>query len=277
MRPHFLFATLALAACSPVEPPAAAVTPAPSPVQQESPSAPPQASKPVAKPDAGPLISPRLVETSVSGIPVKAVVFDARSHHLRVADQAGGPDSQWPDARAAGQAMGGLAAVNGGFFTPEGQPLGQLVAAGRKTGTVNRASSLGGGWYVDDGRGLDLVRREQFRGGREALQTGPFLVENGRPVSGLSTRSSSARTFLASDGRHGWIMATTGACSLEELAKALAGTNIGGIPLRSALNLDGGRSSEIWIAGTLAGGPRHDRPFWNKPVRNFLVLTPRGE
>ncbi|MCH7228040.1 phosphodiester glycosidase family protein [Verrucomicrobiaceae bacterium E54] len=171
--------------------------------------------------------------------------------------------------------MNGLAAVNGGFFTPEGQPLGRVVASGKSTGSINRASSLGSGFYVEKNDRPALVRRQGFSGGSQALQAGPFLVENDRTVPGLGTKVSSARTFIATDGRHGWILARTGACSLADLATALTGATIGGIRLRSALNLDGGRSSEIWASGALPGGPAFTRPLWNKPVRNFLVLKSR--
>jgi hypothetical protein len=41
------------------------------------------------------------------------------------------------------------------------------------------------------------------------------------------------------------------------------------------LNLDGGRSSDLWISSAVQGGPLRERPLWNKPVRNFLVLIPR--
>lgn len=219
--------------------------------------------------------APRYLKTSLAGISIQAVTFDSRTHHLVVADQPSGPGSRWPDARAAGRALGGLAAINGGFFTPEGEPLGRVIASGQSTGAINRASSLGSGFYVEKGKRPALVRRESFSSGNQALQAGPFLVENRRRVSGLSSKSSSARTFIATDGKHGWILARTAACSLAELAKALTGASIGPIRLETALNLDGGRSSEIWASGAVPGGPAFTRPLWNKPVRNFLVLKSR--
>ena len=219
--------------------------------------------------------APRYLKTSLAGISIQAVTFDSRTHHLLVADQPSGPGSRWPDGRAAGRALNGLAAINGGFFTPEGAPLGRVIASGKSTGGINRASSLGSGFYAEKGQRPALIRRERFSGGDQALQAGPFLVENGRRVSGLSTKSSSARTFIATDGKHGWILARTGACSLADLAKALSGAKIGPVRIESALNLDGGRSSEFWASGQLRGGPAFTRPLWNKPVRNFLVLKPR--
>jgi hypothetical protein len=218
--------------------------------------------------------APRVEERVLAGIPITAVAFDSPSHRLVVADQPAGPGSIWPDAAAAARSRGGVAAVNGGFFTPEGAPLGLVIAGGKRAGRPNRASSLGAGLFVDDGSPA-LVRRDSGRSGAELLQSGPFLVENGRALPGLSPDSSTARTFIGWDGRSGWFIARSGACSLAGLAKALEGAEIGGVTVRSVLNLDGGRSSELWAGAALPGGPLGQRPFWNKPVRNFLVLLPR--
>ena len=216
----------------------------------------------------------RVVETALDGIEITAVVFDSRTHRLAIADQAGGPASRWTDAAAAATEFGGIAAINAGFFTPEGEPLGLVAGGGKRAGSLNRASSLGAGFYVGGGAPA-LVRRERSPGGGELLQSGPFLVENSRAIHGLSPERSTARSFIGWDGGHGWFVARSGPCSLQALAKALAGTEIGGVAARNALNLDGGRSSDLWVAGSVAGGPVAQRPFWNKPVRNFLVLLPR--
>lgn len=225
----------------------------------------------------GPISPPSFVRTSLGGISIEAVTFDSRSHYLAVADQPAGPGSKWPDCRAAGQAFGGIAAINAGFFTPEGAPLGKVIANGTSTGGVNRASSLGAGFYVRNSVGImDLIRRESFSGGHQALQSGPFLVEHGQPVDGLSEKQSTARCFMAHDGGTQWVIARTGACSLESLASALGGRSIGSNRLKSVLNLDGGRSSEIWASSAISNGPFFDRPFWNKPVRNYLVLRSVG-
>ncbi len=224
---------------------------------------------------AAPAEAPRAFRTRLGGIPVSGIAFDSRTHRLLVADQPGGPGSLWADAAAAAASRGGLAALNGGFFTPEGAPLGLVIAGGKRAGSPNRASSLGAGFYAG-GNTPALLRRERWSSGAaEALQSGPFLIERGRPVAGLSGASSGARSFIAWDGGHRWLLARTGACSLADLAEALRGTEPGGVPIRHALNLDGGRSSDLWISPSVEGGPLSERPFWNKPVRNFLILVPR--
>lgn len=271
-RPALLIALL-FAACAPAERNGEVEAPSPAPAPESAAPAPASPETP-ARP-SGPVRAPRFLRIKLSGISMEALVFDSRTQRMIVADQPGGPASRWPDARAAGRALGGIAAINGGFFTPEGDPLGRVVSTGKPTGSINRASSLGSGFYVEAEAGPALSRREAFSGGREALQTGPFLVEKGRRVGGLSSKSSSARSFVATDGRYGWIVARTGACSLAQLADALETASIGGLTVENALNLDGGRSSEIWVSGTVQGGSVFTRPLWNKPVRNFLIIKDR--
>lgn len=219
--------------------------------------------------------APLTFRSSIGGISISGISYDGRSHRIAVADQDGGPGSKWADAEAAAKAYGGVAAINGGFFTPEGKPLGLVVSDGKKSGNINRASSLGSGMFAEENTPV-LVRRERASDSGEILQSGPFLVENSRAIGGLSTQSSSARSFIAWDGGSGWILARTGSCSLSELGTALVGAELGGVKIKSALNLDGGRSSDLWIASAVQGGPLRERPLWNKPVRNFLVLIPRN-
>ena len=216
----------------------------------------------------------QVVPATLSGISITAVTFDSRTLRLAIADQDGGPGSRWADAETVAKELGGLAAVNAGFFTPEGKPLGLVVTGGKRVSPVNNSSSLGAGLFIG-GNSPTLQRRGHVTSSPEVLQSGPFLVENGHVISGLSQDSSTARTILGWDGGHGWFIARTGACSLAGLGQALAGAKIGGVKIRTVLNLDGGRSSDLWVAPSVPGGPVSQRPFWNKPVRNFLVLLPK--
>jgi hypothetical protein len=106
----------------------------------------------------------------------------------------------------------------------------------------------------------------------ELLQAGPMLMENGRAVEGLDSNKTSARTMILWDGGTRWWIGRSSPVTLAQVAAVLAE---GGIPewkVRHALNLDGGRSSELWVSPEVSGGPLARRPAWNRPVRNFLVL-----
>lgn len=223
----------------------------------------------------------RATRVEQSGIMFEGVAFDSRAHRLVVVDQEHGPESRFADAAEAAGSLGGLAAVNGGFFTPEGSPLGWVISGGKRSGSWNTASSLGSGiWHENPGGQSAISRREQLgKSGagamRELLQAGPMLVDQRHVVGGLDSSKSSARTLIAWDGDNRWWIGRTPPCSLADLARALAAGGPAGWPVMSALNLDGGRSADLWISARVKGGPVSQRPLWNRPVRNFLVLIPR--
>jgi exopolysaccharide biosynthesis protein len=216
---------------------------------------------------------------TISGVTFEGVAFDSRDFRLVVADQANGPGSLYADAGAAARARGGVAAINAGFFTPEGAPLGLVVSSGKTSGAWNSSSSLGSGVWSRNASGSDNIsRREKLgRNGaasmRELIQAGPMLVENGRAVGGLEATKVSARAMILWDGGTRWWIGISSPCTLAALAQALADGEPAGWPVRQALNLDGGRSTDLWISGAIAGGPVNRRPPWNRPVRNFLVLV----
>ena len=227
-----------------------------------------------------PLESPRATRSTVNGITFDGIAFDSRSHRLVVADQAGGPGSQFPDAASAARSRGGIAAANAGFFTPAGAPLGLVVSAGKRSGAWNSASSLGSGVWYENSSGIPAIARRETLGKpaastmRELIQAGPMLISNQRPVSGLDATKHSVRTLILWDGGTRWWLGQTSSCSLANLGSTLSGSPPSGWPVSQALNLDGGRSSDLWISESSEGGPVLKRAVWNRPVRNFLVLLP---
>jgi hypothetical protein len=216
------------------------------------------------------------------GVVYHGVAFDSRDYRMQVVDQKNGPGSEYAGAAAAASARGGIAAVNAGFFTPEGNPLGLVIAEGARAGVWNSASSLGSALWREDRLGtMSIVRRSagaqaEATAMRNLLQAGPLLIEGGQLVGGLDGSKNSARTFLLSDGGQRWWMGCASPVTLAELAASLVQKPpVAWKPLL-ALNLDGGRSSEHWASPSLAGTAVSTRTPWNRPVRNFLVLVPRG-
>jgi len=226
-----------------------------------------------------PVAAPRSTSGEISGILFEGVAFDSRSHRLIVADQPAGPGTRWPDAAAAATAHSGLAAINAGFFTPEGQPLGKVVAERTAAGAWNRASSLGSGVWLEAASGTPAIRRREAVpatiAAHELVQAGPLLVENHRPVSGLEAAKSSVRSVILWDGGTRWWIGRASSCTLAALGRALAAAAPAAWPVAEALNLDGGRSADLCITAAIPGGPVTRRAPWNRPVRNFLVLVAR--
>lgn len=227
-----------------------------------------------------PVLSTGYHSLSWKDVTFSVVCFDDREFHLRVADQPDGCGSLWMNAKSAAITRQAVAAINGGFFTPEGKPLGLLVEDGTQRGSLN-TSSLGSGFYTSTPAGCALIRRDPdlptnhaLHAG-ELLQSGPFLVEDGAVTSGLSNDKRRRRSFLAWNGRHHWIMGQTSPTSLHALANALIELPIGKLRITTALNLDGGSSSDLWVSADVPNGNRSHRSVFNKPVRNYLVLTAR--
>lgn len=218
--------------------------------------------------------------TSRHGVTLSMVSFDSREHQLRVADQQKGPGTRWTDSKSCAATYRGLAAINGGFFTPEGKPLGLLIETGSKRGYINK-SSLGAGMLVFNKTGSSIIRREQYNASSIAanaynlLQTGPMLSERSKPVPGLSRASSRPRSFIAWDGKNHWAIGYAEPCTLDALSRALAGASPAGFKIHTAVNLDGGRSSDLWVGPLVKNGNKTHRTFLNKTVRNYLVLIPR--
>lgn len=283
-----LIPALLLVACFPAPPPAvkkppsiapesAAPIDSPTPATAPSPVAPPP---PPVSP-AAPADSARLTSSEVSGIRFEGVVFDSRSHRLVVVDQENGPGSRFADAASAASSAGGVAAINAGFFTPEGDPLGLVMTGGKRYGAWNSASSLGSGVWYRGAAGSAISRREKLGKSAassmcELIQAGPMLVDHGLAVGGLDRAKTSARSMILWDGGTRWWLGRAAPCSLAALGNALAHGQPAGWQVQQALNLDGGRSSDLWVSSRVAGGPLTRRTPWNRPVRNFLVLMPRG-
>ncbi len=226
-----------------------------------------------------PTLKTQFLEKKIEGIRFSLVKFDDRNHNLSLIDQPRGPGSQYADAKQVGQKYSALAAINAGFFTPEGSPLGRLKSQGKQRGH-NNPSSLGSGYLLWSRTApSQIIRRQHFSQIESSkysnwLQTGPFLAENKQPISGLNTSNARVRSFIAWDGKHHWCLGLTSACSLAELSQTLAGRSIAGFPIHTAINLDGGRSSDLWVSARLHSKSTHLKPFWHKPVRNFLILIP---
>lgn len=272
---RLLWIPLLLCHCSAPPPPIPRAEPGPPPAVL-SPQAP---AGQVAPPPSTPA---RLRTTQAAGIRFEGVGFDSRSHRLLVADQAQGPGSRFQNAAAAARSRGAIAALNGGFFDPDGNPLGKVISQGVATGFWNRNSSLCSASYFEDSHGKMAIRSRATMewpnqaAYQELLQAGPMLIRNGATVHGLEAKRHASRSLLAWDGGHRWWLGTTSECSLQQLGQALRQPRVTGWQVAQALNLDGGSSTDLWVSGRIRGGPHQAGPWWRKPARNYLVLVPRS-
>ncbi|WP_245969790.1 phosphodiester glycosidase family protein [Thiocapsa rosea] len=203
--------------------------------------------------------------------------FTSRAFRLEVIDLGADPEPAYPTLEAAFRAVGCVAGVNGGFFHPDWQPSGLVISKGRRINRFETAKLLSGVIYNDD-RGIHLVRRGRFqdhKGINALLQTGPYLVEDGRPVRGLSASDPRRRTFIATDWRGHWVIgASMSSLTLAELGAILASPDAM-TPWRvdRAINLDGGSSTGFYFDRSAGQAPVTLHPW--KRVRNLLGICTR--
>lgn len=165
-----------------------------------------------------------------------------------------------------------LAGVNGGYFHRDLTPIGLVVSDGQTLHPLETAKLLSGLVIVRGASAPTIIRTAAYNKGKpptQALQSGPMLLEDGKPVAGLHADKIARRTFVATspDGRFaiGYITSVT----LADAARILALPGVlGSWGKVDALNLDGGSSTAFWSAtGTVLPG--------FKKARNFLAVVPR--
>jgi len=286
MKARLLLICLLITSCAvPVVEKPVAVTPAkPAPLPKAPTPASPVTSIPSTAPTtpvAKPVIEPVVVKTNhplnyqsltIQGITLSILSFDSSQYQLKIADQE--PGSIWTSARNAATALDGIAAINAGFFGTEGKPLGLVRSEGKSSGAWNGASSLTSGVYQLSSGIAELKRnRSANRKASELLQTGPFLLENSQPVGGLATTNPAQRSFLLWDGQNHFAIAQSSSCTLSQLSKALKSLP-SHLPKKTALNLDGGRSCDLYVSAAAHSAPIQRGHWLKSQVRNYLVLIP---
>jgi hypothetical protein len=203
--------------------------------------------------------------------------FNSQAFRLEVIDLGGGQEAAYPTHEAAFRAEGCKAGVNGGFFHPDWKPAGLVISEGRRINRFETAKLLSGVIYSDD-RGIHLARRARFQDHAEItalLQTGPYLVEDGHSVRGLSAADPRRRTFIATDWRGHWVIgATPSNLTLAELGAVLASPNtLTPWAVDRAINLDGGSSTGFFFDRGAGRAPVTLQPW--KRVRNLLGICTR--
>ncbi len=206
---------------------------------------------------------------------IEAWFFDASSHRLVVLDEGDAGENYGSLDRAV-DAGGCVAGINGGYFSADEarSPLGLVLHGGKLVAPLATKGFTVSGALYDTGRTVKLERSGRLSTPvskmAEAIQGGPFLVENGKVVGGLNATRRARRSFVATDGQGHWCLGVTGALSLDELGRLLAsGRALGDFRVQTALNMDGGSSSAFW------SGQPHVYRMNTKPVRNYIGVAPR--
>ena len=208
---------------------------------------------------------------SLNGTTFTAVTFDRRNYFLKVIDQKEGPGTEFTGAEFAGQ--GSLAAINGGFFNPDGSPLGLVITDGQSRGAFNSHSFLGTG--IIDGENTILFHRKSYQKSSELVQSGPRLVWDQERLIGLSKSKERPRSFVIWDGNNHFGIGYADRATLQGLANNLQAQPFEGFHIKYAINLDGGTSCDLWVSTQIPGGGFTKSSLFRKKARNYLALRKR--
>jgi hypothetical protein len=166
--------------------------------------------------------------------------------------------------------------INGGFFwiTADGNlaPTGWLAAGGKTLAPRKACRACSGAVYADKS-GIHIGRERQIKsahGITDAVQVGPMLVENGAVIRFNPEGPAAARSAVCLDAGHNAIVvAVLSSLTLFELAQLMqAPEKSGGFACETALNLDGGPSSQVVV--TVPGAA--EKLGTQRPVQNFLAF-----
>ena len=170
-----------------------------------------------------------------------------------------------------------IAAVNSSYFDTKFRILGQ---ARRYNEVLNPTVGEGGlytAYFYWDGRRAGLKRRGESLPSRVPVlfQCGPRLVWDSQIISGLEKKALANRTTLALDAEGRVIFSTIGGIDRVTLAELpnllLAPVTKGGVGAVRAINLDGGKSTQLYLK--TGSTTEHMPGFVEVPV--FLGISGR--
>lgn len=164
-------------------------------------------------------------------------------------------------------------AINGGFFTPEYESLGLLISDKERINPLRKT-----GWwsvFFISGDSPGIVHTNSFQADPSismAIQSGPRLVVDGS-IPRLKPSLAERSAICITEGKDVVLIATEGLLiQPHDLAGHLRrGESEGGLGCRSALNLDGGSSTQIYAR---VGSFKLDVPG-AKYVANAVVVYPK--
>jgi len=173
-------------------------------------------------------------------------------------------------------------AINGGFYTPEYQPVGLLMDHNKKINSWAKSSLLSGCVRMNAKGKLSIgENKSECIKAWSALQAGPVILSQGNSMQFHSFVNQSPRlqdffnenyrTIVAMSTQQEIIILVTSPVKLNDIAgilqhfpKAFMVNKI-----KTAINLDGGSSTGLYI--------QFATPFYfheKKPVKTFIFFNP---
>ena len=155
------------------------------------------------------------------------------------------------DVRTLTKRFGGIAGINANFFDERGNALGLVVSDGLVKQKLHKGGKVLTGVFAVKASGqAGIEHRDGFNpaDALDAVQAGPRLVENGRPLKISSGEDSSRRSGIAITKNNEIILYATllrfPGASLNDIQQMLVDPSLNVV---HALNLDGGGSSQLFV------------------------------
>ncbi|MGH7824343.1 MAG: phosphodiester glycosidase family protein [Candidatus Binatia bacterium] len=157
------------------------------------------------------------------------------------------------DVKTLAQRSGAIAAINANYFDDKGRALGFLKAGAQEINRNVSQSSLFTGLFGIRELSPFILHRDQFQSAEvdEALQSGPLLLSQGKPLHVVRGYGRfSRRSVIGIDKKRRLIIAVTavvfGGMSWSEL-QGLFSSPQWEIQTPDLLNLDGGGSAQLYF------------------------------
>ncbi len=154
--------------------------------------------------------------------------------------------SQWMQQEHA------AAIINGGYFDQNDRATALVISNGQAYGSTY--SGFGGMLAMDSGGHIALrsLRQHPYDPGEslmQATQCSPMLVEGGKRTQFNADPSQSRRSIVAMDknGNLLFISSPDEVFTLDQMANLLVSSDLS---ITTALNLDGGASTGLYVNGT---------------------------
>jgi len=176
--------------------------------------------------------------------------IDPKAFEFRMVS-AGDLGKQQTDVKTLTEFVNGIVGINANFFDPQGAALGLIINEGAIKHQMHRGGNLLTGiFFVTKGR-PGIVHRDSFNPKNIdlATQAGPRLVANGKILESSSPYVTSRRSGVALTRNGKVILYATvtrfPGASFSEVQRMLLAPEL---EITDALNLDGGSSSQLFIA-----------------------------
>ena len=154
------------------------------------------------------------------------------------------------DVRKLAQSESALLAINANFFDTDDKALGLVVKGGKTRQKMHNGGSLLTGVFQVKNGTPSVIHRSKYNpsGVDLALQSGPRLIANGKPLKLSSPHTKSRRSGVAISKKGELFLFVTAipfpGVSLQKLQSVLLSPEIKAV---DALNFDGGSSAQVFV------------------------------